>query len=66
MIINIITNIYVEVEDTEEAEQASAAVAGGLESAMRHSNYPHSIVEVDVDHYEPLSEEQISELGFEE
>lgn len=65
MFIKVRTNIYVQVKDAEQAEEASQALDSGLERNM--PPFPHGeIIQVDVEDSTPLTEDEISELGFEE
>ena len=66
MFINIITNIYLEVEDEDQAEQACNAI-NMLASLMRNNSFPHGeVIDSDVDHYEELTKAQVKDLGFDE
>ena len=66
MFINIITNIYLEVEDEDQAEQACSAL-GYLGNMMRANSFPHGeVIDTDADHYEELTKAQVKDLGFDE
>lgn len=65
MIVNIITNIYVEVKNEDQAERAIDAI-NMLDQYMNQWDFPGDVVQTDVERYETLTPEQISELGFEE
>lgn len=66
MIIKVITSIYLEVKDENEAEEACYAL-NALDNIIRVNNFPHGdVIDADVDHYEKLTKAQIEELGFED
>jgi len=65
MIIKVITDIILNVEDEEEAEDACNALSA-LGHIMRTNSFPHEIIDTDVDHYEKASKAEIAEHGWDE
>jgi hypothetical protein len=65
MIIKVETWIYVDVKDTDQAEEACHALMRLDRQISR--GFPHGeIVDTNVDHYEVVSAEEIAERGLEE
>lgn len=63
LIIKVQTWIYIEVKDSAQGEDACSAITTGLESQMR--GFPEGdVVEVDVDHFETVSDEEARERGL--
>jgi uncharacterized protein YqfB (UPF0267 family) len=65
MIVKVQTWIYLDVIDTDQAEQACMALSN-LDSVIR-PGFPHGEpIEADVDHFEVCTAEEIGERGLEE
>jgi hypothetical protein len=65
MIIKVDVSIYLDVRDTEQAEEA-AHTLGRLDRVIA-PGFPHGeIIQTDVENAAPVSDEQIAELGLDE
>lgn len=66
MFIRIITHVYLEVKDENEAEEACYAL-NALDNIMRTNNFPHGeVIDADVDHFEKLTKSEIADRGYDE
>ena len=64
MLVKIKTDIILEVEDHDEAEEACLAL-GTLDNVLRANSFPHGeVVTTDVDHFEEVSDEEANEKGW--
>jgi hypothetical protein len=63
MLINIKTDIVLEVKDEDEAESACHAL-GMLGSVLTSNSFPHDVVDTEVDHYEKVSKKEAHEKGW--
>ena len=65
MIIKVMTWIYLDVEDEEQGQEACVVINRGLEGQMR--GFPEGeILDVDVDHFEEVSDAEIDQRGLRE
>lgn len=66
MFIKVPTDIYIQVKDEAQAEEAARTIDAGL--ARQMDNFPEGdVIQTDVPGgCEVLTDEQIAELGFEE
>lgn len=67
MLIKVTTEIILNVADRDEAEKASDGLNNGLERAITNSGFPHGdVVDVEVDSYEVVEDEEAEERGWNE
>lgn len=63
MIIKMHTEIFLEVEDKEQAEHACGVMDTGLETQL--NDFPvGEVIGVNVSHFEEAKQEQLEELGL--
>ena len=65
MLVKVLTTIVLDVADEEAAEDACNAL-GSLDHVMRSNSFPHEVIDVDVDHYEKVSDDEAEEHGWNE
>jgi hypothetical protein len=64
MYIKILPVIVFEVGNEEDAEDAVRQINSGLESVLRHNQFPYDCLDVDANNYEEVSEKDGKEEGW--
>lgn len=65
MITKIKTDIFIDLDNDEQAEDACTNISLGLAENMQ--NFPvGNVIQVDVDRWEKLEEQEVQELGLAE
>jgi hypothetical protein len=66
MLIRVRTDLIIEVEDEAQAEHISSLLDSGLDRVINQTDFPCEVIEVDVDHFETVSEKEAKEQGWTE
>jgi hypothetical protein len=67
MLIKVPAEIFLEVDDEDQAESAVMALDQGLERVLSQAGFPHGeILQADAPDYRKVSDEEAAELGLTE
>jgi hypothetical protein len=65
MLIKVNTDIIIDVQDDDQAEEACGALDSGLDGAITAANFPYGeVIDADVNEYKKVSAKEAEEKGW--